>query len=262
VNGRAGHFPPVFPPRRVYLPRDFDQNRDDVMKLKLLFAATVAFAAFPAHAQDNGDSRGTFTGPRIQAQVGWDRTGINLQDTRNFGGRGDFGAGSEQDNEVSYGGEVGFDLDVGGFVVGAYAGADFSNADEDFDFSTATPTAPSVPRLTLEASRNLYAGARIGVVAAPNILIYGKGGFSRARLEDQRSNGTGTIIYPTDEDDFDGYHFGGGIELALGRMLYVRADYTHTRYENMDLPTQTNPAQTLQLHFNRNQVTGAIGIRF
>lgn len=232
------------------------------MKLKLLFAATVAFAAFPAQAQDNGDSRGTFTGPRIQVQAGWDRAGINLRDERNFGGRGDFPGTADQDNEISYGGEVGFDFDLGGFVVGAYAGADFSSAAEGFDFTTATPTAPSVPRVTLEATRNMYAGARIGVVAAPNIMIYGKGGFSRGRLEDQRNNGTPTLNYPTNQDNFDGYHFGGGVELAVTEMVYLRADYMHTRYDDLVLPTQTNAAQQLALHFNRNQVTAAIGIRF
>jgi outer membrane immunogenic protein len=228
------------------------------MKLKLLFAATVAFSAFPAQAQDT-DTGGAFTGPRIQVQAGWDRTGINIVDTRNFGGRGNFDGHSQQDNEISYGGEVGFDFDLGGFVVGAYAGADFSNASEDFDFNTATPPAP---RLTLEAERNMYAGARLGVVVAPNVMIYGKGGFSRGRLSDDRPNGTGTIVYPTNEDNFDGYHFGGGVEFSLGGMVYVRGDYTHTRYEDLVLPVQTNPAQTLEAHFNRNQATLGLGIRF
>jgi outer membrane immunogenic protein len=136
------------------------------MKLKLLLTAAAVFAAVPAQAQDAasdaGAGNGTFTGPRIQAQVGWDRTGINIADTRNFGGRGDFGQGSEQDNEVAYGGEVGFDFDLGGFVVGVYAGADFSNAAEGFDFNTATPPQP---RILIESDRNAYVGARLGFVA-------------------------------------------------------------------------------------------------
>lgn len=229
------------------------------MKLKLLFAAAaVAFAAFPAQAQDTG---GAFTGPRIQVQAGWDRTGVSIDDTRNFGGRGEFNANSEQDNEISYGGEIGFDFDLGGFVVGAYAGADFSNASEDFDLNTATPPAP---RLTLEAERNMYAGARLGIVVAPNVMLYGKGGFSRGRLNDVRNTGAGntTIVYPTDEDDFDGIHFGGGAEMSLGGMVYVRGDYMHTRYDDLVLPTQTNPAQTLRTRFNRNQVTLGVGVRF
>jgi outer membrane immunogenic protein len=108
----------------------------------------------------------------------------------------------------------------------------------------------------------MYAGARLGIVVAPNVMLYGKGGFSRGRLNDSRPNGTGVLIYPTNEDNFDGYHFGGGAEMSLGGMVYVRGDYTHTRYEDLVLPTQTNAAQTLEAHFNRNQVTLGIGVRF
>lgn len=231
------------------------------MKLKILFAATVAFAAFPAQAQDADSGNGAFTGPRIQAQVGWDRAAINIRDTRNFGGRGDFPTGvTDQDSEVSFGGEIGFDADLGGFVIGAYAGADFSDAAEGFNFDTATTPQP---RILLEADRNYYVGARVGFVAGGRALIYGKGGFSRASLDESNPSGVArTINFPTGEDEFDGYHFGGGVELALTEMLYVRADYTHTRYDSLDLPVQPTPAQTLELSFNRNQVTGAIGIRF
>jgi outer membrane immunogenic protein len=232
------------------------------MKLKLLLAAAAVFAAMPAQAQDSG-STGTFTGPRIQGQVGWTRTGINILDTRNFGGRGNFGQGSENDNEVSYGGEVGFDFDLGGFVVGAYGGADFSNNAEGFNFTTATATTPATPRLLLEADRNLYAGARVGIVAGGRALIYGKGGFSRATLDESNPAGTArTINFPTGEQEFDGYHFGGGVEFALSEMFYVRADYTHTQYEDMQLPLQTNPAETLELSFNRNVASIGFGVRF
>lgn len=234
------------------------------MKLKLLLTAAAVFAAVPAHAQDadsdTGAGNGTFTGPRVQAQVGWNRIGTAIADTRNFGGRGDFGQSSEQDNEVAYGGEVGFDFDLGGFVVGAYAGADFSNAAEGFDFDTATP---AEPRILLESDRNVYVGARLGFVAGDRAMIYAKGGLSRATLDESNPSGTTrTINFPTGEDEFDGYHFGGGVEFALTEMFYVRADYTHTKYEDMALPAQTDPNRDLELRFNRNQATLGFGIRF
>jgi outer membrane immunogenic protein len=233
------------------------------MKLKLLLTAAAVFAAVPAQAQDAETGNGTFTGPRIQAQVGWTRTGINIFDTRNFGGRGDFGGSSEQDNEVSYGGEVGFDFDLGGFVVGAYAGGDISNNAEGFNFTTATATVPAEPRLLLETDRNLYVGGRVGIVAGGRALIYGKGGFSRATLDESNPAGTArTVNFPTGEEEVDGYHFGGGVEVALSEMFYVRADYTHTKYEDMALPAQPNPAQTFELRFNRNVASLGFGIRF
>jgi outer membrane immunogenic protein len=233
------------------------------MKLKLLLAAAAVFAAVPAQAQDTETGNATFTGPRIQAQVGWNRTGINIFDTRNFGGRGNFGAGSEQDNEISYGGEAGFDFDLGGLVVGAYVGGEFSNNSEGFNFTTATATVPATPRLLLEMDRNLYAGGRVGVVAGGRALIYAKGGLSRTTLEESNPAGTArTVNFPTGDQDLDGIHFGGGVEVALSEMFYVRADYTHTRYDDMALPVQTNPAETFELHANRNVVNFAVGVRF
>ena len=215
------------------------------MKLKLLLAAAaVAFTALPAQAQDGVG--GDFTGPRIEAHVAWDRTGINLRDTRNFGGRGDFGV-QQQDNELSYGGEVGFDAELGGFVVGAYAGIDFSDAEEDVANGT----------ILLSAERNMYAGVRGGIVAGDNILVYARGGFSRGRLDATfPTTGTSAINPATYDENFDGWHVGGGAEVAVGPMFYLRADYTHTRYEDRTVsPTQ-------ELRFTRNQITGAIGLRF
>ena len=222
------------------------------MKLKLLFAVAAAVAAFPAQAQETG---GTFTGPRIQIQGGWDRAGIQIRDVRQFQGRGDFG-GSQHDNEISYGGELGFDFDIGGFVVGAYGGIDFSDASETF-------VAPRA--VTLSAERNIYAGGRIGIVAGDRALIYGKGGYSRGDLEVEFGAGAATTGFE-DVDDRDGWHVGGGVEVAVTDMVYVRADYTHTTYDDVPLGTLgvTNLAgnPVFEQRFNRNQVTAAIGIRF
>jgi outer membrane immunogenic protein len=226
------------------------------MKLKLLIAtAAVAVAAFPAQAQDTGGT-GTFTGPRIQAQAGLDRVGLQVRDVRSFNGRGDFG-GSQQDNEPSYGGEVGFDFDLGGFVVGAYAGADFSNAAEVFT----TPRA-----VTLEADRNLYAGARVGIVLGDRAMVYGKGGLSRGNVDVTFGPGAVTTGFDDVDGERDGYHFGGGVEFALTQNFYIRGDYTHTEYDEINLGTlgvigQTTSPQFEQ-RFNRNSITAAVGIRF
>jgi opacity protein-like surface antigen len=60
----------------------------------------------------------------------------------------------------------------------------------------------------------------------------------------------------------DGYHFGGGVEFALTEMFYVRADYMHTKYDDIALPAQTDPNRDLELRFNRNQAMLGFGIRF
>lgn len=227
------------------------------MKLKLLFAAAAAFAAFPAQAQD--EVVADFTGPRIEAHVGWDRTGIQNRDVREFAGRGQFGPGN-QDNGFIGGAELGFDLQAGGLVVGAYLGADFSETEEriETDF------------VHFRANRNLYAGLRAGVSVSPGAMLYAKGGLSRGNLDVELLAGAPAAITTAFNDDDieerDGIHFGGGVELNMGSMFYGRIDYMHTRYDSVELgnlgrtgPT-TNPSY--EQRFNRNQVTAGVGIRF
>ena len=227
------------------------------MKLKLLLAAAAAFAAFPAHAQD--EVVADFTGPRIEGHVGWTRVGLENRDVREFAGRGDFGP-ADQDNGFIGGGELGFDLQVGGIVVGAYLGADFSETEERFETDF----------VHLRANRNLYAGARAGFAVTPGVMIYGKGGLSRGDVEVQLlANAPAAIVTAFSNDDIeerDGIHFGGGAEFNMGSMFYGRLDYMHTRYDSVELGSlgrtsvTTNPSY--EQRFTRNQVTAGVGIRF
>jgi outer membrane immunogenic protein len=226
------------------------------MKLKLLLAATAAFAAVPAQAQD--EAVADFTGPRIEGHVGWDRVGLQNRDVRQFGGRGDFGP-SDQDNGFIGGGELGFDAQIGGIVLGAYVGADFSEAEEriETDF------------VHLRADRNLYAGARAGFALSPGVMVYGKGGLSRGNLDVRfLANAPVAIQNAFNNDDIeerDGWHFGGGIEMNMGSMFYGRFDYMHTRYERIPLGSLGRGGTTSPVYeqrFTRNQVTAGVGLRF
>jgi outer membrane immunogenic protein len=219
------------------------------MKLKLLFAAAAAFAATPAMAQDDYGSDGAdggvgaFTGPRIEVHAGWDRTGVNIFDVRDFGGRTQIG-GSQSDNGIFFGGEVGFDAEMGSLVIGAYGGVDFSDNDENF----------VAQNVTIKANRNIYAGARLGIVLAPRVMVYGRGGYSRGRLHQEFRAGANTASFAGSRNP-DGWHFGGGVEVNAG-MVYFRGDFTHTTYDDHDL------GNDLELHFSRNQLTAGVGIRF
>jgi len=226
------------------------------MKLKLLLAATAAFAAVPAQAQD--DVPADFTGPRIEAHVGWSRTGIENRDIREFSGRGDFGP-AEQDNGFIGGAELGFDFQAGGLVVGLYGGADFSETEERFEGDF----------VHLSADRNYYAGARAGFVVSPGVMIYGKGGLSRGNLDVRfLANAPAAIQAAFDDDveDRDGIHFGGGAEFSMGGLFYGRLDFMHTRYDRVDLGNLgrtgpvTNPSY--EQRFTRSQLTAGVGLRF
>jgi len=227
------------------------------MKLKLLLAAAAAFVAFPAQAQD--EVVADFTGPRIEAHVGWDRVGIQNRDVRQFAGRGDVGP-SDQDNGFIGGAELGFDVQLSGLVVGAYVGADLSETEEriETDF------------VHFRSDRNLYAGARAGFAVGPGTLLYAKGGLSRGNLDVEMLAGAPAAITTAFADDDieerNGIHFGGGVEMNMGGMFYGRIDYMHTRYERIDLGTlgrtgpTTNPSY--EQRFTRNQVTAGVGLRF
>ncbi|MDP8912477.1 MAG: outer membrane beta-barrel protein, partial [Pseudomonadota bacterium] len=127
------------------------------MKAHLIFAiasaAALTLAASPAAAQ-------TFSGPRVEGRFGWDGTNISIKDTRDFGGRGNFSSGSTA-SDLSIGGEVGFDVESGRLAFGGYAGVDLGENDEPFPDR----------RVTFETGRNFTAGARVGYVVSPTVLL-------------------------------------------------------------------------------------------
>ena len=161
--------------------------------------ALVAATATPAFAQD-----GTFTGPRAEVVAGWDHVG----------GLGDGESG------FAYGGAIGYDKQLGNVVIGA---------DAEITGSTTEETGVS-------AGRDLYAGARLGVVVPGSNLVYGKGGYTNARVS---FAGTG--------ENYDGYRLGAGVERNFGK-FYGKIEYRYSRYEEVDL--------------NRDQVVAGVGIRF
>lgn len=192
------------------------------MKYLVLAAAATAFAA-PAFAQQT-PADAEFTGPRIEAHVGYDRLGVDNDD---------FDDGIDG---VMYGVGVGFDFAVSGAVVGVEVNADFSDIDEGV-----TDGADSA---SFEAKRDLDASVRVGAVLGGKALLYGKVGYANSRFEARATSGGITI---SEADNLDGVRAGVGIEYVLGSKAYIKAEYRYTNYEQ-DL--------------DRNQVIGGIGIRF
>ena len=111
------------------------------------FAALAIAGATPALAQDGA----SFTGPRIEAIVGYDHVKIS-------------GLGS--DGGLAYGVGAGYDFQLGGAVAGIEA--EISDA--------------STKESGLKAGRDLYAGARIGGAVGANTLLYAKAGYTNARV--------------------------------------------------------------------------------
>ncbi|WP_116091048.1 outer membrane protein [Sphingomonas crusticola] len=181
---------------------------------KIIIAALLASAAAaPAFAQDTA-SGPTFTGAHVEALGGWDRLQAN----------------NGHDDGVLYGVGAGYDIQRGGAVIGIEGEATDSTQKE------------RVGALTEHASRDLYAGARVGVVVGGTNLLYAKAGYTNARYG---VSGTGTDTFA--HGNLDGVRVGAGVEHALGSRAFVKAEYRYSNYEQ---------------GVTRNQVVGGIGLRF
>ena len=125
----------------------------------LLAASSLAAFTVPAAAQDDPD----FTGPRIEALIGYDST--------RPGSTVDIDNDDDVDqsiDDVTYGFGAGYDHDLGSVVIGAEGEYLRSEAQTDFDTTGFTTFGIS----NIDAGRDLYVGARVGVKATPRTLVY------------------------------------------------------------------------------------------
>jgi outer membrane immunogenic protein len=190
---------------------------------KYVFAALVAGAlAAPAMAQD----KAPFTGVRVEGLAGWDRPNVS----------------GVKDNGVVYGVGAGFDFQAGGAVLGVEGEASDSTSKKCVGGFVV-----SGDRACSNAGRDLYVGGRAGAVVGSNTLVYAKAGYSNARVT---SNYTGVAGGPASfrlSENLDGLRVGGGIEHAVGRNAFVKAEYRYSNYEH---------------DVERHQVVAGFGVRF
>lgn len=157
-------------------------------------AGTAALAATPAFAQ--GDAQ-AFRGAHVEAVTGYDHIS---------------GAGGE--DGILYGIGGGYDFRTNNVVLGIEGEVLESTAGE------------CVGNLCVDASRDFYIGGRIGAVVAPRVLVYGKVGYSNARV-DVTQNNVG------DHTNLDGIRAGAGVEMQFRNSpLSLRAEYRYTNYES------------------------------
>ena len=182
-------------------------------KFVLAASALSALTAVPALAQETNP---TFTGPRVEATLGYDHVGAGSS-TSNNNGRDD-----QKIDGLLYGGGIGYDVAVGSLLVGAEGEITGSTARNSQNSYTSTFGYGRVKQ-----GRDLYAGARIGILASPTTMIYAKGGYTNARLRVLAGSTTQT----TDTSfNLDGYRVGAGVEHALSPNTYVKAEYRYSNY--------------------------------
>jgi outer membrane immunogenic protein len=210
-------------------------------------ALAAAMSAAPALAQDES----TFTGPRVEALVGYDVTkaGSSVDDDTN------------DDNDQSidgllYGIGAGFDFAVGNAVVGvegeytdSTAKADF---DDDGDFEDTTLG-------RVKTGRDLYVGARAGIRATPRTLVYAKGGYTNAKFDVLANDGETEL-----EADVkaDGWRAGAGVEQAMGENAFAKLEYRYSKYGEAKVDFGDTATDEFDVDLDRHQVVAGVGVRF
>jgi outer membrane immunogenic protein len=154
--------------------------------------AAAALSATPAFAQE----RQPFSGGHVEAITGYDHIS---------------GAGGQ--DGLLYGVGAGYDYRTRNVVLGIEGEVLESTAGD------------CVGNVCVDASRDFYIGGRVGAVVSPNVLLYGKLGYSNARIDVTSGNvGSHTSL--------DGIRAGAGLEWLIPHTpLSLRAEYRYTNYE-------------------------------
>ena len=222
--------------------------------MKTIFAilaiGSLAALAAPAAAQSTDDSN--FSGLRVQGTTGYDSltAGSSVDD--------DGVDNNDQSAEgIIYGGTIGYDVDLGGVVIGPEASLTGSSADTDFENGDFEGFGLG----NVSAGRDLYLGARIGVKADENMMFYAKGGYTNARLNVRSDDGT---VDRGLNYDLDGYRVGGGLEYAFGENLFTNIEYGYSNYSEAEVTfDNTLPdSDRFGVDTDRHQVTVGLGMRF
>jgi outer membrane immunogenic protein len=212
--------------------------------------AGIAFLPAAASAQDQ--TRAPFTGPRVEGIVGYDmlRSG-EAEDGVNTGEN----EGDESIDGVAYGIGVGFDVDLGGVVLGVEG--EYADSSGEQEFGETVDGTEFLGRI--ETGRDLYIGGRIGVALAPRTLVYAKGGYTNTSIESVFTSDSDNVDFDT---SVDGYRIGAGVEQMIGTNAFVKGEYRYSNYNGLKLDDDLFGDEDLDIDLDRHQVMFGVGLRF
>jgi len=217
--------------------------------MRKILAATLltgAAVASPALAQEAAP---TFTGPRVEAILGYDHTG----------------AGSSVDNDndrkdqsidgLLYGVGAGYDVNLGSAVVGVegeYTDSTSKSSRTDFTDQFGFGR--------VKQGRDLYIGARAGILASPDTLVYVKGGYTNTKLD--------VLAGDTNQETntnfkLDGWRVGAGVERAINANTFAKLEYRYSKYEDAHIDFANGAtSDEFGIDTDRHQVVASLGWRF
>lgn len=206
-------------------------------KIVAAAAFAVTIIATPAFAQDDaGTDKKPFNGPFVGGVLGYDNA------------RGHVPGGVSQTKDgLLYGGTLGYDVNLGGAVIGVEG--EYTDSDTKYNYAGVSAPGDS---LSVHSDRDLYAGARIGGQISNNLLLYAKGGYTNQRIEQfyTPADGGGAI---KSGRNLDGYRLGAGVETTY-HGLTGRLEYRYSNYGKVD------PVENI--NGERHQVAAVLGYRF
>jgi outer membrane immunogenic protein len=104
-------------------------------------------------------------------------------------------------------------------------------------------------------------GARLGWLAAPDVLTYTKAGFTQAHFGgaglQSAGNGASTAFY-TPGFTTNGWFLGGGLEAQFAPGWFWRFDYRYAEYDPRNLAEL--PTATTAIHFRPEEQTATLGL--
>ena len=213
-----------------------------------LFATTAALTvgAAPALAQTDP----TFTGPRVEATLGYDHTGAGSS-VSNDNGRDD-----QKIDGLLYGGGIGYDIATSdNIVLGAEAeltGSTSKSGRNDYtsDFGFGR----------VKQGRDIYVGGRVGYVVAPTTMLYAKAGYTNAKLNVLAGN---TNTSTDTSFKLDGWRVGAGAEHALSSNSYAKIEYRYSNYgSGRGNYSDGGTSGAFDVDTDRHQVVASYGFRF
>ncbi len=216
-----------------------------------ILAGTAALAlAAPASAQDVADN--TFTGLWGGVIAGYDVSKAGSSTDND-----DLDADDQSIDGFAYGVQLGYDIDVGGVVLGAEA--EYSDSTAEVEYRPDDLDAIGLGNV--ETGRDLYFGARLGFKAGDNAMIYAKGGYTNAKYNIRATDGTTNF----DRDfDTDGYRLGAGAEYAINNNSFVKLEYRYSNYSRgeIDFDGDASDSGRFDIDLDRHQVMAGVGFRF
>lgn len=233
------------------------------MRMRTLLAATgvltLSLASAPAFAQDGATEE--FSGFYVGGSVGYTVQNNDVGERIVFdaGSNGTYGdtiataAGADafspgfcngaatsvanlacanDKDDIEYYGRVGFDKQMGKFVIGAVG--EFGKT-EIRDSVSAFSTTPASYTMTREIDWNAALRLRAGVVAGERTLFYATGGGAYAKIDHSFSTtNTANSFAVQGKDEAWGWQAGGGVEQKLGRNFSIGLEYLYSRYDDKD----------------------------